>query len=315
MSIGQLIRNKNTSPVGEKLESSSPWMWHYMSASSDLRTIIGACAEIVYPNNFVVQISRDFGETWAEVPFFFTRQISHVFCSSDGSKMYVVPRFQAQIYKSVDFGNTWTTFTTPMGSISNNLIRHFDGMPNGETLVAANNGSVYVSTNGGASWVLKYTSPSFYSPIASIDASASAIAVSVVDGSSNLRISTNDGNSWDTFVARAGGNILVSDDRSKVVCIDASYIYFSHDFGVSWAQSNAPRNSWEKVVASADLKTLFATNGSSGDYRIYTSTDYGATWNILKNAPPDDWREAIVISADGTKGLAAPYGLSGIFKL
>lgn len=69
-----------------------------------------------------------------------------------------------------------------------------------------------------------------------------------------------------------------------------------------WTTSGAPSNHWAAITCSPDGTRLTAaayadiSNNLAG---IYTSTNCGATWTLLTNAPLDAWR-SLASSSDGT---------------
>ena len=75
----------------------------------------------------------------------------------------------------------------------------------------------------------------------------------------------------------------------------------------TWTQTSAPSTNWNSVAASADGVHLVAAVGdlfSPYIYGpIYTSTNFGVTWEQQTNAPIKDWRK-VACSADGSRLLA-----------
>jgi len=63
----------------------------------------------------------------------------------------------------------------------------------------------------------------------------------------------------------------------------------------SWVQTSAPATNWQALACSADGTKVVAVGGG-----IYTSTDSGANWVCVSNAP-GMWFTSVASSADGTK--------------
>jgi hypothetical protein len=131
-------------------------------------------------------------------------------------------------------------------------------------------GSIYISTNSGATWF-------------------------IVLASSNV--------SWAAVASSADGTKLVA-AADGVIGASGAPIFSSADSGMTWTLTRAPSNSWQSITSSADgAKIAAVANGNSGTAGIYTSTNSGATWAQF-SAPAMYW-SAVASSADGTKLAAA----------
>jgi photosystem II stability/assembly factor-like uncharacterized protein len=94
------------------------------------------------------------------------------------------------------------------------------------------------------------------------------------------------------------------DGTSFVAASFQEGLYFSTNSGTSWSQLNAPYtplSNWHAVTFSADSKLIAAAYGAP----IYVSMDSGATW--ITNASPSATWQAIALSADGNKLVAAAW--------
>lgn len=106
-------------------------------------------------------VTRDDGKTWVEltanIPMTARKWVSRVVASRlDEGTVYVAQRgreeddFAPYLWKSTDYGKSWTSIVgnIPAGSV--NVIREDPAVPN--LLYVGNDFGVYVSTNGGAKW-------------------------------------------------------------------------------------------------------------------------------------------------------------------
>ena len=102
--------------------------------------------------------------------------------------------------------------------------------------------------------------------------------------SGNTWTSTNSNVHWGGVSSNQLGTQFVA------YAIDGG-IYTSMD-GATWMQTSAPNNAWTQVVSDASGRKLVAVSyylGGNYNGFIYTSTDFGVTWNMMPNAPPSTW--------------------------
>jgi hypothetical protein len=139
-------------------------------------------------------------------------------------------------------------------------------------------GSIYLSTNSGATW---------FRPLSS----------------SNVL--------WQSVACSADGTKMVATARG-VFRASGAPIYSSADGGLTWGLTSAPSNSWGSVASSADgLKLAAITSADTGNPKgIFVSTNSGVTWGKT-SAPLTNWA-SIASSADGTKLAAVVQGGSAI---
>jgi hypothetical protein len=112
-------------------------------------------------------VTRDDGRTWTDIgknlPMALKKWVSRIVPSKyDAGTVFVAQRgredddFAAYLWKSMDYGATWTSVVgnIPAGSI--NVIREDPSMKN--VLYAGNDFGVYVSKDGGQRWQVLGTS-------------------------------------------------------------------------------------------------------------------------------------------------------------
>jgi hypothetical protein len=233
-----------------------------------------------------ISVSTDAGVTWTSTSSPEFTWISFA-SSADGTKLaaaagqddhpYGSEQGDGSIYISIDSGATWSRTTALINRNWASIAISADGAK----LVAAEKGesgvggSIYTSTNLGASWVTT-SAPT---------------------------------NGWGSIASSADGTRLAGVGLLPEDGIFTSAIYTSRDSGASWLRTSAPINNWTAIASSADGIRLVAVSGFyntsvfSGDGLIYTSLDSGATWTAA-GAPVSDW-EGVASSADGTRLVAA----------
>lgn len=159
-------------------------------------------------------------------------------------------------------------------------------------VAAAASGNLYVSTDGGASWILRRTG----APWTGVATSADGLKLAACANGGAIHLSTDGGISWTTDgSSRAWAAIASSADGNRLVA--AAYldgVYTSSDGGLTWTQHESGR-AFRAVSSSADGRVLVAgTNGAE----LYVSNDFGATWTARASA---QYWWGLASSADGTR--------------
>lgn len=231
-----------------------------------------------------------------------------VACSADGLRVVaaVGPNRSfplgtgGPIYISSNRGFTWTPTSAPI-KLWTGLVSSADC---GTLLACPNAGAPYVSTDAGGTWTAAPLVASNLAVVCSADGTRM-----LVSGSSGVYQSTDSGASWalvpglpsgDCMALSAGGRILV-------VGQNPGSVYTFTNPGTFWQlRSIGPYSNWVSVATSADGRKLAAAASivrfSPYPGSIFTSEDYGATWQRSVSSVTD-WR-AVASSADGTQ-LAA----------
>ncbi len=172
----------------------------------------------------------------------------------------------------------------------------------------ARTGSIYVSTNSGASWQLT-SAPSLWWQCVASSADGSKLVAGASGLTGAIYTSTNSGMTWTKTTAPAVSWSCASSsaDGSKLVAAAGTFftytvgpLYTSGDGGATWISNNVPRAFWRGVASSADGSNLVAMPYGGNTYLpIYTSTNAGLTWttNLLRSR---SW-SCVASSADGNK--------------
>jgi hypothetical protein len=144
---------------------------------------------------------------------------------------------------------------------------------------------------------------------------ASAITVIaivfVLNGSGHINLAHAD--NWAPVTKLGKGSWLTMsgsrDGKTLILAGANTDVDISRDGGYSWRLAGLPvfRSTWEASSISADGSHM-AVGLLAGP--IYTSSDYGSTWQARANAGNRGW-VSIASSADGLKLLACDWGVSG----
>jgi len=190
-----------------------------------------------------------------------------VACSADGTKILAVNLgSNSPICTSSDSGDTWIPRSSPiLGGYG--AASSADGT---KLVVIGTYGAfpirtgLFLSGDAGATWAL-----------------ANA-------GTTNL--------GWSAVASSADGTHLAATSGGTGL---TNYIYVSSDSGNSWARANVFSQGWTSIASSADGSKLVAV----GLEIIYTSDDYGVTWQSQSNpAQQFEWI-SVASSADGARLL------------
>lgn len=219
----------------------------------------------------------------------------------------------------------WTPTSAP-DKYWNRVVSSADG----NKLAAFSFTQVYTSTNAGTSWVSN-SLPAGATSCTAAAASADRNVLVEGDMCGGINTSTNWGVTWMTNNVPFGTWYAVasSADGSKLAAYSwyGNLLYTSTNGGAAWMSNSPPSTNVLTrcaIASSADGSTLAvagaipANGGASAFGWIYTSTNYGTTWQIT-SAPKTNWC-SIACSADGSKLFAAAYDNSvfgiqnGLFK-
>lgn len=230
---------------------------------------------------------------------------SVVACSADGSKIYACAGGSllglsqnaiTPIYTSPDGGLTWSRTAAPSNYWAS-VVTSADGMK--VAAVANNAGPLCTSSDGGLTWVTNLSPAKTWTAIACSFDGFHLYASTLQN--STLYSSANFGTTWQTQSVGWIGGLASSANGSRLAAITTTSISISTNSGRTWSVSLSA-NPPISIACSADGKVLVAT----ADFgRIFTSTNYGASWVTNNLSVPNGigggtWLNAAV-SADGSK--------------
>ena len=268
------------------------------TGASDAKNLFGvafvdANSGMVVGAHGTVGTTSDGGITWTDRSIASMSQVTgdadyiySVKCPSLTSS-YICTSSWGQIYKSTDFGNTWTN-QLDMGG--NDGFTGLDFVDNNTGWTCSYLGAVYKTTNG-TTWT---QAPAFNSTqlnaIDFIDASNGW----VVGNSGKIFHSTNGGSAWTlqtSGITNALYGVQFLDANNGFACGASGKVLVTTDGGTTWTQRNIPATfQLNKILFTTPLKGMVFGNG--GVY--YSTADGGVSWNPLFAPTGDVLQDALI---------------------
>jgi hypothetical protein len=298
--------------------------WNSIASSADGTKLLGGGS-----SGSTTYRSTNSGSNWT----FAVADGGMAFSSTNGSNLALAVKFSSIIGTSTDAGNTWQFPTTPDDSW-----RAIAGSADGTKLVVASDydpvalgGAIFRSVNGGSTWSLT-GAPSndwYWAAISSSADGTKLVAAPYddpnTDGGGPIFYSLNSGATWlpSDSPEYTWTSVSASADGTRLIAVAqqsegaaSTPIYLSADSGANWTPSGNFSNFWLSAGCSANGSNLIAIGqvdsygpNNSSDL-IYTSTNFGASWN-LATAPPGSLG-AVASSADGFRHFATTFA-GGIY--
>ena len=266
-----------------------------------------------YNDNYSVGVlkSTDGGSTWNTTGLAFTasqkRTINRLLVlPSDNNTLYAAT--SAGLYQTINGGTNWTSLSAPAVFID---LEFKPGTPS-TMYGSTKTGSVYLSTNSGASWTATLTTTSNLRTEIAVSANDPAVVYAVIANSSyglaGVYKSTNSGATFSQVFSGATKNMLNWDCSSTTsggqgtydLCIaadpaDANIVFVggvttwkSSNGGTSWGIINHWTSTYGCGVSEvhADQHCLNFQNGTSvlfegNDGGLYKTTNSGSTWTYI----------------------------------
>jgi hypothetical protein len=233
------------------------------------------------------------GFSFAEVPvvstaYQFANNDFHA--SANGGVIYVTDNAAKNILRSTDFGLSWTKLN--FGPDPRQIAVSSDGSVVYATKMSDN--KLYYSTDQGVNWLTK-TMPLTTPFRVSVSSNGSKI---LLTNSSNyyLYYSSDSGSTWSTITnALAGrGYAQISDDGARLVYYtttatggDAT-VGVSTDAGANWTVNTIATgytilSNNAGLLCNSSCSSMVSWSG--GNNKVYSSSNYGATWVAKTNLP------------------------------
>lgn len=212
--------------------------------------------------------------TWSRInPSGGLQVLSRIECSSDGSIVLVGGRLG--LYRSTDGGSTWANLADgtrglPASSGTNYWVAVTMTRDGTKMLVAAQNNSVYTSTNSGTSFtvVSGLTATNWITAAISSDGTHMALGNDTGSGNGLAYWSTNSGSTWTSFAASS--NRLISTCRIQngiLLFTTGNYANQTNDNNVYIARLNSCSsiiwNGSRWVACCNTIPLAHSTNGTS----------------------------------------------------
>jgi hypothetical protein len=168
----------------------------------------------------------------------------------------------------------------------------------GTKLIAGTSGgALYTSINSGVNWTPRGINAQWYGVASSSD--GVKLVAAVLNGA--IYTSTDSGANWTPRLTGQWYAVASSADGTKLAAVfNGGQIYTSINSGATWAP-HGPIGPWYSIASSADGTKLVAGLGVASG-QIYTSTDSGTNWT--PQAGSGQWY-GVASSADGSKLAAA----------
>jgi uncharacterized repeat protein (TIGR02543 family) len=245
--------------------------------------------------------------------------------SADGSKLFAGVDGSGSLYRSTDFGVTWSVIAGTSGKNWFSITSNIDG-----TKVAAvdRGGDIWTSTDSGSTWTQRSVGGAVrdWESIASSSDGLKLVAVAS-NGDSNgfIYTSSNSGESWSSNLAPAGTNkftgVASSNDGTYLAATTwTNGIFTSSNSGLTWTARTLPvpnaggTTHLQAVASSGDGSRLVTGSrtygGANNGGVIFTSSDYGATWKAYSQTNIDYIN--FVSNGDGSRLAASIYGQPGV---
>jgi uncharacterized repeat protein (TIGR02543 family) len=244
--------------------------------------------------------------------------------SADGSKLYAGVDDGGSLYRSTDFGVTWSVIADTSGKNWFSIASNIDG-----TKVAAvdRGGHIWTSTDSGSTWTQRSVGAvrNWESIASSSDGSKLVAVASNGDSNGFIYTSSNSGVSWSSNLAPAGTNkftgVASSNDGTYLAATTwANGIYTSSNSGQTWTARTLPvpnsgSTTYLQAVASSGDGSRLVTGsrtlaGGSNGGVIFTSADYGVTWKAFSQTNLDYIN--FTSNGDGSRLAATVYDQTGV---
>lgn len=278
-----IVATYQSSVIYLTTNTGSSWSTKTVSGASSLRNIslsaVGDKIAVFSSGNSRLYTSANTGTSWtaqtaagaigASAPTFVL--------SKDGQKLLFMRSDAAAISKSVNFGSTWETITTPTSSsiaftANDDLTSIWFGSNGGPSYYSSNSGSTWTTTTQTGSWRFLYINPTSTRWIALISSvgvlSSAGVPSTLTFTPINVGISN-----WSKVGTSSNGLIQVSVSLGGDINI-------SRDSGATWSSvSTLGRNSsWNCLAVSGGGNVIYAGAYGTG---LRKSADQGLTWNLV----------------------------------
>ena len=215
-----------------------------------------------------------------------------------------------------NFGMNWAN-TTITGQLVNTLCMSADGKYQFAGYTNTTFG-VAVSSDYGVTWVTKGGGLSLYTTGICCTPDGSKIVASS-SSTTQILVSNDFGNTWTTKSVGGSGTrinaVVMSADGTLIVVADnAGQLSRSADGGTTWAATGTTQTGVMGVVGmSGDGKYVFSM-GTTTNYTVHTSSDYGVTWAITFGPLGGSFGTNISVSQDGSRVIIPTNGTIGFLK-
>ncbi len=239
-------------------ESSRGWSSIAMSADGRYQTAIAWNSQIYVSSDYGANwIAKGINKYWGSIAMSADGRYQTAVTLEDPPLLLDTPIYDAHIYASSDYGNTWNLKASYKDAFYD-IAMSTDGKY--QTAVPAGSipSSVYVSSDYGKTWV---ASKQMWDSWRGIAMSADGTYQTIIGTSGysyggDLYISSDHGATWTSPLgfARQWKSVSMSaDGRYQTAIASDSQIYVSSDYGANWIAKGINRE-WRMITMSADGK-------------------------------------------------------------
>ena len=241
-----------------------------------------------YSGSTAIYFSRDFGKSFipTSLPGLTTPRKANFCCSSDGAILIVAENANNGTMRiSNNYGSTF--FAIPGGI--NFGFHSVCCSSDARYIYAVNKGTfqIRVSSNYGASFSTLTNSPTPATSYIAVCCSSDGRVIYAIDFSSFVTVSTDYGNSFQTFnipfTDTVNGSIVCSGDGSKMMFADNNdNIWITSGFGNNYIcplNIGGSGGKIEMAMSKSGNRIVFCVSAGAGaNVGVYYSTDGGSTW-------------------------------------
>lgn len=254
-----------------------------------------------YMSTAVVWYTTDRGNTWTSCtaqPFAASENIlgglvvgsndSHrvfAFRDADGSNPAEIA------YADVTIAGTTSWVVVEVGAVNGQYVTAMHAASLNRIYAVTNDGYIYKSSDGGATWTLKDSSSAVQ-----LNAVHSLIdgTVCAVGASNTVYFSSDNGSTWSSVTGPTAGSgdsntaVVITEDGTIIIGNDAGELYGSYNDGSTWTTLSAQGVTATAIdsLAAYGNQIIWAVVTTASGGRVLRSTDGGAQFRVWNLATP-----------------------------
>ena len=270
---------------------------YYTSVAIASDNLHMASVEYSVTGNNEVALSTNGGVDWTSSFAPNGGNVRYIVSSSDGQIVYMFEVTNSVVYRSADYGVTFSPLTNaPADTVS--ITCSSDGA---YVFIGTSGGPVYVSSDSGANFTQTYSDISVYPRSIVCNTSGEYVYVSYNDNTTTIAISSNYGGSFTTtIISESVNNISCDQTGQYLFASTGSGVYRSIDYGANW------------TITSLTGNILGVTNSASGSIAVAVNYDENMYYRTVDSA--DTWSPIALLGSNiisGTGGDGASISPDG----
>jgi photosystem II stability/assembly factor-like uncharacterized protein len=278
-----IAATNNTSAVYLTTNTGTSWATKTISGASGNRSVAlsatGDKIAALSSGNQTLYTSANSGTSWTAQTAAGTISTSAttIVLSRDGQGILFMRQGAAYISKSINFGTSWETITTPTASsialvASDNLTNIWFGSNGGASYYSTNSGTNWATTSQTGTWKNLYINPTATQWIALVN-STGILRSSGVPSTLTYTPVNFGATTWAKIAMSSNGAVQLATSLGSDISI-------STDSGATWNSISAlgRASGWNCLAVSGNGNVIYVGGYGIG---IRKSTDQGATWNYI----------------------------------